>query len=79
MATVPQLLGWDHARVNARTAELLVKDLLGAAIRGGDEIRRALERHLQKLDLAEVALERARSLVHGLGHDIEESGTEHGG
>ena len=37
----------------------LARRLLGLAVGGGDEIARALERDLQVLDLAEVALEAA--------------------
>ena len=40
--------------------QFLAQDLFGAAVGGGDEIGRPLERDLQVLDLAEVALERAR-------------------
>ena len=68
----------EEAITRARALKLLAQNFLGAPVGGGDEIRRPLERHLQMLDLAEVALERARGLARGLDHDIEESGSEHG-
>ena len=62
-----------------RLGEFLVDDLLGAAVGGGDEIARPLERHLQMLDLAEIALEAAPGTARGLDHDIEHGGMQHGG
>ena len=58
--------------------QLRVERLLGAAVGGGDEIGRALERDLQLLDLAEIALERARGLARGGDHHVEQGGVEHG-
>ena len=55
-----------------------VERLFGAAIGGGDEIGRALERDLQFFQFAEVALERARGLARGGDHDVEQSGMVHG-
>src|SRR5215813_13663542 len=63
----------------ARMLELVAQDLLGAAVGGGDEIGRPLERRLQVLDLAEIALERAARLARGLDHHVEKGGAEHGG
>ena len=68
----------EEAVARARLGQLLAQGLLGAPVGGGDEIGRALERHLQVLDLAEVALERAPGLARGLDHDVEEGGAEHG-
>ena len=62
-----------------RLGQFLVDDLLGAAVGGGDEIARPLERHLQMLDLAEIALEAAPGTARGLDHDIEHGGMQHGG
>jgi len=61
----------------SRQIELLAQDLFSAAVGGGDEISRPLERYLQLLDLAEVALEGPPGLARGLDHDVEEGGTEH--
>ena len=47
----------EKAVIRPRLGELLAHDLLGAAVGRGDEIARTLERHLQILDLAEIALE----------------------
>src|SRR5215472_4157491 len=62
-----------------RMLELVAQDFLGAQVGGGDEIGRPLERGLQMLDLAEIALERAARLARGLDHHVEEGGAEHGG
>jgi hypothetical protein len=59
--------------------EFLTQDFLGVTVRGGDEIGRPLERGLQVLDLAEIALERAAGLARGLDHHIEKGGAEHDG
>ena len=68
----------DEAVAGTRLFELLAHDLLGAPVGRGDEIGRPLERDLQVLDLAEIALERAAGLARGLDHHVEEGGTEHG-
>src|SRR5262249_4457312 len=44
---------------------------------GADEIARSLDRDLQVLDLAEVALEAARGLAGGGDHHVEEGGAKH--
>src|SRR5499427_2567101 len=59
--------------------ELLAQDFLRVPVRGGDEIGRPLERRLQVLDLAKIALERAAGLARGLDHHVEKGGAEHGG
>src|ERR1700675_4211720 len=69
----------EKAGGRPRLRQFLVDDLLGAAIGGGDEIARPLERHLQMLDLAEIALEAPPGTARGLDHDIEDSGMQHGG
>src|SRR4029450_7713035 len=68
----------EKAVARPRMLELLAQDLLGALVGGGDEIRWPLERGLQVLDLAEIALERAARFACGLDHHIEEGGAEHG-
>src|SRR5262244_1411443 len=62
-----------------RMLELVAQDFLGAPVGSGDEIGWPLERSLQMLDLAEIALERAARLARGLDHHVEEGGAEHGG
>jgi hypothetical protein len=69
----------QKAVIRSRLGELGAHDFLGAAVGGGDEIARPLERNLQVLDLAEIALEAAAGAVRGLDHDIENSGVEHDG
>ena len=64
----------EEAVAGPRLAQLGAQHLLGAAVGGGDEIGRPLERDLQVLDLAEVALERARGLARGRDHHVEEGG-----
>src|ERR1700675_3855508 len=68
----------EKAVSRPRLGQFLVDDLLGAAVGGGDEIARPLERHLQMLDLAEIALEAAPGTARGLDHDIEDGGMQHG-
>ena len=67
----------EEAVAGPRLGEFGSQRLLGPAVGGGDEIRRALERDLQVLDLAEIALERARRLAGGGDHDVEEGGVLH--
>ena len=50
----------QEAIAGPRAGQLLEQDLLGAVVGGADEIRWALERDLQLLDLAEIAREAAR-------------------
>ena len=47
----------EEAVIRPRLGELLAHDLFGAAVGRGDEIARPLQRDLQVLDLAEIALE----------------------
>ena len=68
----------EEAVIGPRLGKLLVHDLFGAAIGGGDEIARALERDLKVFDLAEIALEAAAGAARRLEHDIEDCGVEHG-
>ena len=53
-------------------------DLLRTRVRGADEVRRAFERDLQVLDLAEVAGEAAAGLAGGPDHDVHQRGCGHG-
>ena len=69
----------EKAVIRPRLGEFLAHDLFGAAVGGGDEIARALQRDLQVLDLAEIALEAAAGAVRRLDHDVEDGGMEHGG
>ena len=67
----------EEAIAGTRLGQFGAERLLGLAIGGGDEIARSLERHLEVLDLAEVALQRARGLAGRCDHDIEERGMLH--
>src|SRR5690606_34272237 len=64
----------DEAEARPRLAEFLAQYLLRPVVGGGDEIGRPLARDLQLLDLAEVALQPARCLVGGAGHDVDDGG-----
>ena len=68
----------DEAVARTRLVEFRVERLLGAAVGGGDEIRRAFERNLQLLDFAEIALERAARFARGGDHHVEQCGVGHG-
>ena len=68
----------EEAVIGPRLGEVLAHDLLGAAVGGGDEIARSLQRDLQVLDLAEIALEAAAGARGGLDHDVEDCGMLHG-
>ena len=76
-AFVPAAFLAEEAVARARLGKFGAQRLLGLAVGGGDEIARALERDLQILDLAEVALERARGLARGGDHDVDEGGMLH--
>jgi hypothetical protein len=52
--------------------EVGVEHFLGALVGERDEIGRALQRHLEMLDLAEVALEAAAGAARGLDHDVDD-------
>ena len=73
---VAALLG-EEAEAGPRLLQLGDQHLLGAAVGGGDEIARALQRDLQVLDLAEIAGEAAAGLEHGLDHDVEKRRAGH--
>ena len=66
------------SRSRPRLGEVVAQDLLGAAVGGGDEIARPLQRNLQMLDLAEIALEAAAGAPGGFDHDVEDGGVQHG-
>ena len=68
----------EEAIARTRRAQFVAQDFLRPPVGGGDEVGRALERYLQMLDFAEVALERAPGLAGGLDHDVEEGGVQHG-
>ena len=68
----------EEAVIRPRLGKFLAHDFLGAAVGGGDEVARPLDRDLEVLDLAEVALEAAAGAVRGLDHDVEDGGVEHG-
>jgi hypothetical protein len=68
----------EESIARAGAQQFFFQSLFRAAVRGGDEIRRALERYLQLLDLAEIAVERAGGFSRSLDHDVEKCGMEHG-
>ena len=55
----------------AGAQQLGLQCALGAQIGGRDEIARALDRDLQLLDFAEIAVEGAGRLERGVGHDVD--------
>ena len=61
----------DEAVTGPRLGEVGVQHLLGAPVGHGDEIGRALQRHLEIFDLAEVALEAAAGAARGFDHDVD--------
>jgi hypothetical protein len=67
----------EKAVARPRPGEIGVEHLLGALVGERDEIRRPLQRHLQMLDLAEIALKVAAGAARRLDHDIDEGGIEH--
>ena len=68
----------EEAVAGARLLEVVAQHPLGAAVRGGDEIARPLQRNLQMLDLAEVALEAAPGAPGRFDHDVDDGGVLHG-
>ena len=62
----------QKAVAGSRADELLVQDLLGAGVGGADEVRRALQRDLKLLDLAEVAREAAARFSRGADHHVHQ-------
>src|ERR1700735_2298877 len=69
----------EEAVIGPRLGELFAHDLFGALVGSGDEIARPFERHLQLLDLAEIALEAAAGAVRRFDHDVNDSGMKHSG
>src|SRR5207302_2834694 len=68
--TCPAFLA-DEAVTRPRLVEVAVEHLLSALVGHGNEIGRALERHLKVLDFAEVALETAAGAARGFDHDVD--------
>ena len=62
----------QEAVAGARLRQLAVDDVLGAVVGGGDEVAGPLDRHLQLLDLAEVAGEAAARLAGGGDHHVHQ-------
>ena len=77
-AFMPAGLLADKAIARPRLGKFLAHDFLRLAVGGGDEIGRSLERDLQMLHLAEVALEPAAREPCGFDHDIQQGGMQHG-
>ena len=67
----------EEAVARTGLGELGFERFFGLAVGGGDEIARALERHLEVLDLAEVALQRPRGFARRGDHHVEEGGVLH--
>ena len=67
----------DEAVAGPGLGEVLVQDLLGALVGERDEIGRPLQRDLEMLDLAEIALEAAAGAARGLDHDVDSGGIQH--
>ena len=61
----------DEAVTRTRLGEIGVKHFLGAPVGHGDEIGGPLQRYLQILDLAEVALETAAGAARRFDHDVD--------
>ena len=67
-----------EAIARPRLGQFLEDRALGLAVGDGDEIARPLDRNLQVLDLAEIALQAAPGLEGGGGHHIHQCGIDHG-
>src|SRR5438105_693290 len=67
----------DETITRTRLGEVVVEHLLGALVGERDEIGRSLKRHLQMLDLAEIAFEAAAGAARGLDHDVDKGGMQH--
>src|SRR5687767_2866366 len=76
-AVMPAGLLADEAVAWPRLGKFLAEDFFRLAVGGGNEIGRPLERDLQMLDLAKVALKPAAGEPCGFDHDIEQGGMEH--
>ena len=63
----------DEAVARPRLGEVGRSSISSARLSAsGDEIGRPLQRHLEMLDLAEIALEAAAGAARGLDHDVDE-------
>lgn len=67
----------DEAVAGPGLGEVLVEDLFRALVGERDEIRGTLQRDLEMLDLAEIALEAAAGATRCLDHDIDSGGIQH--
>ena len=61
----------EEAVTRPRLGEVAMQHLFGAMVGQRDEIGGALQRYLQVLDLAEVALEAAARASRGFDHDVD--------
>src|SRR5581483_8246550 len=68
----------EEAVAGTSAGEFLVQDLLGAVIRGADEVRGTFQRDLKLLDLAEVAREAPSGLAGGGKHHVHQRRGGHG-
>ena len=68
----------EETVIRPRLGKFFAHDRFGLAVGGSDEIARPLQRHLQVLDLAEIAFEASPGAVRGLDHDVEDCGVGHG-
>ena len=64
----------EEAVAGPRLEQLGAQDLLGAPVGGGDEIRRALQRHLQFSTSPKSRLRPRAGLAGGVGHDLQQGG-----
>ena len=67
----------DEAVARARFRKIGIEHFLGALVGERDEVGGPFQRHLQMLDLAEIALEIAAGAARGLDHDIDDGGIQH--
>ena len=68
----------DETVAGARPRKLFEQGLFGAFVSGSDEVARSLDRDLQVLDLAEIALQAAPGFERGRNHHIHQGGADHG-
>jgi 3'-phosphoadenosine 5'-phosphosulfate (PAPS) 3'-phosphatase len=62
----------EEAVARPGLGEVGEEHLLGALVGERDEVRRALQRHLQMLDLAKIAFQATAGAERGLDHDVDE-------
>ena len=62
----------EEAELGAGLVELLAENALGAPVGLADEVAGTLDRHLELLDLAEVAHQRPRRLARRPFHDVDQ-------